>query len=393
MGGRPALLAGLTVALLLSACDGTGTGAGAGDDASAQKQSPSVQEPSAPEPSPSTPHEPDPSQPEPAPPPPLRIAFAGDVHFEGALEGRLDDPSTALVSATGSLAAADLAMVNLETSVGSGGRPDPHKRFTFQAPATALTALAAAGVDVVTMANNHAVDYGAAVLPSTFDAVAAAARADPPLAVVGIGRDVRDAFRPAVSDVDGTVVATLGATIADTDPTADPTGHWAATSTSAGTADAVDPGRLLRAVEKADAYADVVVVYMHWGTQGESCPAGSQRSLAGALVRHGADIVVGSHAHRLQGDGALGAGYVAYGLGNYVWYTPSSGPSVDSGVLTLTVQPAASPGLHATVTETAWEPAEIGADGLPAALSRRPAEEFRAELAVLRECAGLAGPG
>ena len=378
MRGRAVLLGALTAALLLSGCDE------AAPEADPPSPSPTASTPAPESPSASPP------EPDPAPQRPLTIAFAGDVHFEGALRGRLDDPATALVSATGTLAAADLAMVNLETSVGSGGRPEPGKRFTFQAPATALTALAAAGVDVATMANNHALDFGRAPLPGTFDAIDAAAAADPSLAVVGIGRDVREAFRPAVSDVDGTVVATLGATIADTDPTADPTGQWAATRSSAGTADAIDPGRLLRAVEKADADADVVVVYMHWGIQGESCPAGSQRSLARALVRRGADIVVGSHAHRLQGDGPLGAGYVAYGLGNYVWYTPSSGPTADAGVLTLTVQPASSPDLRATVTDAAWEPARIGADGLPAALSGQPAEDFRADLAALRECAGLA---
>jgi poly-gamma-glutamate synthesis protein (capsule biosynthesis protein) len=378
MRGRVALLCALTPALLLGACD---------------EMAPEADPPSLP-PTSSTPAPESPSatpaEPDAAPQRPLTIAFAGDVHFEGALRGRLDDPTTALVPATGTLAAADLAMVNLETSVGHGGHPEPGKRFTFQAPAAALTALAAAGVDVVSMANNHAVDFGAAALPSTFEAIDAVATSDPSLAVVGIGRDIRDAFRPAVLDVDGTVVATLGATIADTDPTADPTGHWAATRSSAGTADAIAPGRLLRAVERADADADVVVVYMHWGTQGESCPADRQRALAGALVRRGADIVVGSHAHRLQGDGPLGAGYVAYGLGNYVWYTPSSGPTVDAGVLTLTVQPASSPGRRATVTDAAWEPARIGSDGLPVALSGPPAEDFRTDLAALRQCAGLA---
>ncbi len=381
MRARQALLVAqvgaLAAALLLSGCD----------------EATPTAEPSPPSRTASTPAPESPSvsppEPDPAPRRPLTIAFAGDVHFEGALQARLDDPATALVSTTGTLAAADLAMVNLETSVGRGGRPEPGKRFTFQAPATALTALAAAGVDVVTMANNHALDFGRAVLPSTFDAIDAVAGADPPLAVVGIGRDARDAFRPAVADVDGTVVATLGATIAGTDPTADPTGQWAATRSSAGTADAIDPARLLRAVEKADAVADVVVVYMHWGIQGDSCPAVSQRSLARALVRRGADIVVGSHAHRLQGDGPLGAGYAAYGLGNYVWYTASSGPTADAGVLTLTVQPASSPDLRATVTNAAWEPARIGADGLPVALSGQPAESFRADLAALRECAGL----
>jgi poly-gamma-glutamate capsule biosynthesis protein CapA/YwtB (metallophosphatase superfamily) len=375
MRGPAALLA---AALLLSGCD-----------AAAPRADPPAPSPTRSTPTTETPST-SPSEPDPAPKRPVTIAFAGDVHFEGALEGRLADPSSALAPATGTLAAADLAIVNLETSVGRGGRPEPDKRFTFQAPATALTALAGAGVDVVTMANNHAVDYGAAALPTTFAAIDAAAGADPSLAVVGIGRDVREAFRPAVVDVGGTVVATLGASIADTDPTADPTGQWAATRSSAGTADAVDRGRLLRAVQRADADADVVVVYMHWGIQGESCPAGSQRSLAGALVRHGADIVVGSHAHRLQGDGRLGAGYVAYGLGNYVWYTPSSGPVPDAGVLTLTVQPPAAPGQRASVTDAAWEPARIGADGLPAALSGQSAKDFRADLAALRECAGLA---
>ena len=91
-----------------------------------------------------------------------------------------------------------------------------------------------------------------------------------------------------------------------------------------------------------------------------------------------------------KGTGQLGAGYVAYGLGNYVWYTPSVGPTADAGVLTLTVQPPSSPAVRATVTDAAWAPARIGADGLPAALSGQPAEDFRADLAALRECAGLA---
>ena len=285
----------------------------------------------------------------------ITIAVAGDIHFEGVLRARLDDPSTALAPVSSTLAAADLAIVNLETSVGTGGTPDPTKRFTFQAPTSAFDALAAAGIDVATMANNHALDYGRGPLRSMF-----AALEDAPLGVVGIGRDVDEAFRPVLTDIDGTVVATLGATVADLDPTADPTGQWAATATTPGTADAVDPARLLRAVERADGSADVVVVYMHWGIQGESCPSDDQRSLAANLVERGADIVVGSHAHVVQGGAAVGEGYVAYGLGNYAWYRPS-----DTGVLTLQVRPPAAPTGRATVTDASWEPARIGADGLP----------------------------
>ena len=292
----------------------------------------------------------------PLPPPrALTIAVAGDAHFEGALRVRLDDPATALAPVTGPLAAADLAIVNLETSVGSGGSPDPTKRFTFQAPPSAFEALAEAGVDVATMANNHALDYGRTALDSTFAAIDTA-----PLAVIGIGRDADEAFAPALTTVRDSTVATIGATLASTDPTADPTGQWAATPDSPGTADAVDPRRLLRAVAEADDSADVVVVYLHWGIQGEACPTDGQQALATDLVEAGADVVVGSHAHQLQGDGRLGPGFVAYGLGNFAWYTPTR----TTGVLTLTVRPPAEPSGRARVVDRAWAPARIGDDGL-----------------------------
>ena len=316
---------------------------------------------------------------------PLTIAVAGDVHFEGVLRSRLDDPATALAPVTGPLAAADLAIVNLETSVGAGGRPDPTKRFTFQAPPTAFRALAEAGIDVASLANNHVLDYGRRPLDGMFASIAGAREADPPLAVVGIGRDAEEAFRPARSKIRGSVVATLAATLASTDPTADPTGQWAATADSPGTADAVDPRRLLRAVAAADDSADVVVVYLHWGVQGTGCPTEGQRDLARDLVGAGADVVVGSHAHQLQSDGRLGRGYVAYGLGNYAWYTPTP----TTGVLTLTVRPPASPEGRARVVDTAWAPARIGGDGLPRPLSADDAAAFEAERDALRQCAGL----
>ena len=90
----------------------------------------------------------------------MTIAVAGDIHFEGVLRDRLDDPATALAPATATLAAADIAIVNLETVGGERWPPRTGKRFTFQAPPSASTALAAAGIDVATMANNHALDYG-----------------------------------------------------------------------------------------------------------------------------------------------------------------------------------------------------------------------------------------
>jgi poly-gamma-glutamate capsule biosynthesis protein CapA/YwtB (metallophosphatase superfamily) len=306
------------------------------------------------------------------------------VHFEGALAGRLREPSTALSPATQALADADLAIVNLETSVGTGGRPEPGKRFTFSAGPEAFTALAEAGIDVATMANNHALDYGRSRLPSTLRAARSAAEGDPSLDVIGIGRDAAHAFRPATSTIRGTVVATVAASVADQDPTADPTGPWAATRSRPGVADAMDPTRLLATVRRADREADVVVAYLHWGVQGERCPSPEQRMLARRLVGAGADVVVGTHAHLLQGDGRLGKGYVAYGLGNFAWYSP--GPT---GVLTLTVRAPRERSAPARVLRSEWWAAEIGTDGLARRVTGAAAAAFDADRASLRACAGF----
>lgn len=364
---------GLGILLLAAVVAGCAASNGAdGDGApSATDGSPTVPAPSATLTATPTP------TPKPAPTP-VTLAFAGDIHFEGVLRTRLDDPATALAPIATQLGAADLTVVNLETSVGTSGTPEPGKRFTFQAPPTALTALAAAGVDIVTMANNHAMDFGPDGLADTL----AARTTAPGLDVIGVGADITEAFAPAVRDVGGTAVAVIGANVPD-DPGADPTAHWAATGTTAGVATALDPAPLLDAIARARQDADVVVVYLHWGVQGESCPSPSQTALAATLAGH-ADVVVGSHTHQVQGAGrAPGSDtYVAYGLGNFVWYTQGSAATSTTGLLTLTVE-------DGTVTAESWAPARIGADGLPVFATGDAADAMTAGRAALRECTDL----
>jgi len=307
----------------------------------------------------------------------LTIAVAGDVHFEGPLRNRLADPTKSLASLAPMLAEADLAVINLETSIGTSGTPEP-KRWRFQAPPSALTALAAAGVDVVTMANNHAKDFGDLGLAESLAAAADAEAKDPPLSVVGVGADLTEAFAPAIREVRGTTVAFIGAHSAD-DPKADPTGHWAATEGKPGVAVVQDDlGPLIDTIRKTSLVADAVVVFMHWGIQGESCPSKSQRATARALADAGATAVVGAHAHRLQGAGVMNGMYVAYGLGNFVWAWPGS----NSGVLTLTL-------LEGRVVSDSWAPAVIGKDGLPSAAQGQEAERLASAFAQLRDCTDL----
>jgi poly-gamma-glutamate synthesis protein (capsule biosynthesis protein) len=303
---------------------------------------------------------------------PVTLAFGGDVHFEGVIESELrTTPNLVLASISRVLKPADLAVVNLETAVTTRGAP-ASKAFVFRAPATAFAALRAGGVDVASLANNHGLDYGEQGLR---DSLAAARRYRFP--VVGAGLDDTQAYRPFRATVDGQRIAVIGATQVLDDHLIS---SWTAGPGKPGLASAKDVPRLVRAVRAARASADTVVVFLHWGVELEQCPSSVQRTLAKQLVAAGADVIVGGHAHRVQGAGRMGSALVGYGLGNFVWYGTSD-LSTQTGVLLVTMD-------GRRVVKYRWEPARI-VDGTPRPLS---GAERRAEIAnwrSLRGCTGL----
>lgn len=321
----------------------------------------------------STPSSPPSAHAAPTPTAPVTLAFGGDVHFMGVDGARLaDDPSSAIGPAARVLRSADLAMVNLETAVTTRGTPAP-KQYTFRAPASAFTALRAAGVDVVTMANNHGMDYGQVGLA---DSLAAARTAHFP--VVGIGVDDDAAFRPYRATIHGDRIAVIGATQVLDDNLIS---AWTAGPGHPGLASAKDEPRLLAAVRQARASADTVIVYLHWGRELSSCPTDAQHELMPKLLTAGADVVVGSHAHVVLGGGWSGQSYVDYGLGNFVFYS-GSGPTAESGVLQLTVR-------GRSVTRASWAPMRV-TNGVPVPLTGSAARAASAHWNSLRGCTGLA---
>jgi poly-gamma-glutamate synthesis protein (capsule biosynthesis protein) len=244
----------------------------------------------------------------------VTFMFAGDSQFEGAVASQLAaDPNTVLLPMAPVFEQADLSMVNLETAITERGSPEP-KEFTFRAPATAFTALAAAGVDVVSMANNHGRDFGADGLQDTLAAIQTSG-----YPTVGIGGDATEAYAPYRVTIKGQRIAVFGASrVIDSDLL----GSWTASDTQPGIASAYEGApreRLLAEVRAARASSDTIVVYLHWGNERLECPTGVQKVLARELRDAGADIIVGAHAHRVQGDGYLDGAFVAYGLGNFVW--------------------------------------------------------------------------
>jgi len=156
---------------------------------------------------------------------------------------------------------------------------------------------------------------------------------------------------------------------------------WVATPTRPGEANAIDLGRTLAAVRSAKRLASVVIVFMHWGTEGEACPDPNQLSLAHQLAAAGANIIIGAHAHMLQGSGWLGHTFVAYGMGNFLWWENSY--STATGVLKLTLHP------HAPLTAR-FIPAIVSGTGQPIPDTGAAARQAAAHYASLRACAELA---
>ena len=300
----------------------------------------------------------------------VTLAFAGDVNFASRTARLLKHPRAAFGPTRSVLGAADFTAVNLETAVTTRGIPQP-KQFHFRTTGKAFIAVRAAGIDLVTMANNHVLDYGRVGL---HDTIAAARHARFPY--VGIGRNARAAWAPYVTTIHGVRIAVIGVS-----QVTELASSWVATRTRSGEANAIDLNRTLAAVRAARRLAPTVIVFMHWGTEGQACPDPNQLSLAPKLAAAGASIIVGAHAHMLQGSGWLGHTFVAYGMGNFLWWENSY--STATGVLELTLRP------HAPLTAR-FVPAVVSATGQPVVDRGAAARQAVAHYDSLRACTGLA---
>jgi poly-gamma-glutamate capsule biosynthesis protein CapA/YwtB (metallophosphatase superfamily) len=300
----------------------------------------------------------------------VTLAFAGDVNFAGRTARLLGDPATAFGPIASVLRSADFTALNLETAVTGRGVPQP-KNYHFRTTPLAFTALRDAGVDMVTMANNHVLDYGPAGLADTL-AAARAAR----FPYVGIGTNAAAAWAPYVTTIRGMTIAIVGVS-----QVAELASSWVATSTRPGEANAIDLSQTLAAVRAARRLASTVIVFMHWGTEGDACPDPAQLALARQLAAAGASIIIGAHSHMLQGSGWLGHTFVAYGMGNFLWWERSY--STSTGVLELTLHP------HGPLTAR-FIPALVSSTGQPVVDHGAAARQAAAYYASLRACAGLA---
>jgi len=242
----------------------------------------------------------------------IKLALAGDTMLGRGVGERLRtgvaDPGSLFSRDLVELArGADLFVLNLECCISERGAPwpAPGKPFFFRAPPTAVEALRFLGVDCVTLANNHALDFGEEALLDTLASLEEAG-----IAVVGAGRDEEAARRPVVLHAGALRLGVVGLTDHPADFAAGPHRPGVAFADLARGV----PDWVIGAIDAARALADVVLVSPHWGPNMAAEPVPRVRSAASALIQAGATLIAGHSAHVFQGV----QGRVLYDLGDFI---------------------------------------------------------------------------
>ncbi len=240
------------------------------------------------------------------------LLFAGDVYLSdyvlnaydaaGGIAGVLDE------GIRGEIAGADIFMVNQEFPFTDRGQKAADKQFTFRLPPSRVNILREMGVNVVTMANNHILDFGPEGITDSLSALDEAG-----IRHVGAGENLEQASRLEVIEAGGIKVGFLGVSRVYMDA------GWAAGTSHPGVFSTYDPSAALEAIRKAKSQCDYLVIYVHWGVEKETEPQEYQRTMGRQYLDAGADLVVGSHPHVLQEIEDYNGKPIVHSLGNFVF--------------------------------------------------------------------------
>lgn len=248
--------------------------------------------------------------------PSVVLAAAGDVMFDRGVRSAMavhgaDWPLSAVADA---FRGAGIGFVNLETALATSGERIPGKGIWFRSDPSFAGKLRGAGVNIVSLANNHALDYGRDAFAATIDALDAAG-----VAVSGGGRNMQEARRPAIVRSGGITVAFLS--YSELAPV-----FWSWSNPQTFMAGPATPGipgwnveQILSEIRRTKSMCHHVVVSFHWGDEYSRIPHERQVKLGRAAIDAGASVVLGHHPHVLQPVEVYHSGVIFYSLGNFVF--------------------------------------------------------------------------
>ncbi len=280
-----------------------------------------------------------------------QIIMVGDTSFARGVEDAtnkygMDYP---LTQASPWLHAADMAVGNYEGVIAADGvGKERFQGYRMRTKPEAASALARAGFKLLTLANNHTMDWGPDGLQATFDNLHAAG-----VQTVGAGPDGETAQKPVITTVRGVRIVWLAYTMVPEPRTEDMEGEDAKGWARSWFGPTFARDKLTEYVKAAHQLGDVVIVQFHWGLEYNKCPQDWQYDLARTAIQAGASLVVGHHPHVVQSIEAYQQGFIAYSLGNFLFDQPQA-PGLalwvrldKQGVIdvhALTLRPGVQPG-------------------------------------------------
>ena len=216
---------------------------------------------------------------------------------------------------------ADIMWINNEFTYSTTGQPLPDKAYTFRAHPSRVSILKELGVDIVGLANNHVYDYGKQAMLDTLDTLDEAG-----IPYVGAGRNLNEATTPYYMEEDGKTIAFVAASRAEKTKMTPQ-----ATEDNPGILRCYDNTLFLEEIKEARENADFVIALPHWGTEYSTTLEQVQIDTAKEYIDAGADAIIGTHTHCIQGFDFYNGKPIAYSLGNY-WFNSKT---LDSMLVTL----------------------------------------------------------
>lgn len=239
------------------------------------------------------------------------LLFAGDVLISSRIQNYYNAEGVVRIVSEELLQEmknADILMLNNEFPFSNRGTPMEDKQFTFQCEPQYVSVLKELGVDIVSLANNHTLDYGREALSDTFETLEEAG-----ILYAGAGETRERAEQVQIVEVNGKKFGFIAASRVI------PVTDWDVRNRTPGMFTAYDDTRLTEVVTEAEKECDFVTVFLHWGIEYEEYPQEYQRTIAKNCFQAGADAVIGAHTHCLQGIEFMDGKPVYYSLGNYIF--------------------------------------------------------------------------
>lgn len=245
----------------------------------------------------------------------VTLAAVGDIMLGRQVTGTLETKGYEypLASARAKLDAADLRFGNLESPLGTSGRPIPGKGIWYRGKAEAMETVVKGRFDIINVANNHSLDYDSDLFLETI-----ASLDNNKIAHIGGGKTLTDARAPVIIERNGLRIGFLGySDMAEIFWDYSYPRMFAATDELPGIAP-LRREMILEDVVKLRDKVDLVVVSLHWGEEYQNVPTAVQKALAHEVIDAGACLVLGHHAHAIQGVEFYEGGVIAYSLGNFI---------------------------------------------------------------------------